>query len=88
MDPSLTQFYRQYFQQVNDPCYPPTLTLMKPYAQEQIYRFMFDNGRILNLPPVTYQRRTLKAIIDRIQSIIDDNNEDACRDIPQTVCND
>ncbi|KAK3064261.1 hypothetical protein LTS18_008780 [Coniosporium uncinatum] len=84
MDPSLTQFYRQYFQQVNDPCYPPTLTLMKPYAQEQIYRFMFDNGRILNLPPVTYQRRTLKAIIDRIQSIIDDNNEEACRDIPQT----
>jgi len=78
MDPSLTQFYRQYFQQVNDPCYPAASSLKKSYAQQQIYRFMFDSDRVSNLPPVTYQKRTLKAIINRIESVTEDHDEEAC----------
>lgn len=75
MDPSLTQFYRQYLQQVNEPVFPTGKTLLNPYVQEQVYHYMFDPSQT-NLPPVRYRRRILKTITERIESAIEDPDED------------
>lgn len=75
MDPSLTQFYRQFLQQVNEPVIPPAKTLLNPYMQEQVYRYMFDPSQA-NLPPVRYRKRILKIITQRIEAAIEDPDED------------
>jgi hypothetical protein len=75
MDPSLTQFYRQYLQQVNEPVFPSARTLLNPYVQEQIYRYMFEPTQP-NLPPVRYRKRMLKTITERIEAAIEDPDED------------
>ena len=75
MDPSLTQFYRQYLQQVNEPIFPAAKTLLDQYVQEQIYRYMFDPSQA-NLPPARYRKRILKTILERIDSVIEDPDEE------------
>jgi hypothetical protein len=75
MDPSLTSFYRQYLQQVNEPVFPTARTLLDPYVQEQIYHYMFESSQA-NLPPVRYRKRILKTIIERIESAVEDPDED------------
>ena len=75
MDPSLTQFYRQYLQQVNEPLFPAAKTLLDPYMQEQIYHYLFNSSQA-HLPPARYQKRILKTIIERIESAIEDPDEE------------
>lgn len=77
VDPALLRFYRQYLQQVNEPCFPPAKTLLNSYVQDQIYRNMFDPS-LSNIPPVSYRKRILKTITDRIESAIRDPDEDVC----------
>jgi protein-lysine N-methyltransferase EEF2KMT len=76
MDPALTQFYRQYLQQIHELSYPAPKVLLQPYAQEQIFHYMFDGSHGSPLPPVNYQRRVLKTILDKIESAIQDPDED------------
>jgi hypothetical protein len=81
IDPTLKQFYQQYLQQVNEPCFPTSKTLLNPYVQDQIYRYMFD-PLLPNLPPVSYRKRILKTITERIESVIEDPDEDVCSSFP------
>lgn len=76
MDENIVLFYRQYMQQLNDLVYPSPKLLLQPYIQKQIYQHMFNNSRALHLPPISYQRRVLKAIIEKIESAIHDPDED------------
>jgi hypothetical protein len=81
IDPALKQFYRQYRQQVNEPCFPTSKTLLNPYVQDHIYRYMFDQ-LLPNLPPVSYRKRILKTITERIESVMEDPEEDVCSSFP------
>ena len=76
MDPSLTQFYRQYLQQLNDLCYPLSKVLLQTGAQQEVYHHMFDEQHCNNLPPLNYQRRVLNTIIAKAESVIEDPEED------------
>jgi hypothetical protein len=55
--------------------FPSARTLLNPYVQEQIYRYMFEPTQP-NLPPVRYRKRMLKTITERIEAAIEDPDED------------
>ena len=76
MDPSLVQFYRQYFQQVNERCYLPPKLLLLQDVQQQIFRHMFDENFAKDLPPAYYQRTVLKAIVDQITIAVQNPDEE------------
>lgn len=78
MDLRIVCLYRQYFQQLDKLSYPSAAVLLEPSIQNEIsYRF-FDSSNGEHLPPLSYQRRALKDITDRILSAIMDPDEDVC----------
>lgn len=70
--------YRQYLQQFDELSYPPAAVLLEPSIQNEISHKFFDLSNGDHLPPIRYQRRVLKDIIDRILSAIMDPDEDVC----------
>jgi hypothetical protein len=72
------RFYRQYLQQLGELSYPPAAVLLEPSIQNEISYKFFDSSNGEDLPPLRYQRRVLKDIIDRILSAITDPDEDVC----------
>ena len=76
MDPSLILLFRQYFQQINGLCYPPSRLLLLPDVQEQIFRHMFDEKSAADLPPAYYRRKTLKALVDQITNAVQNPDEE------------
>ena len=78
MDLRIVRLYRQYLQQLDGLSYPLAAVLLEPSIQNEIsYRF-FDSSNGEHLPPLSYQRRALKDITDRILSAITDPDEDVC----------
>jgi hypothetical protein len=78
MDPRIVHLYRQYLQQLNELSYPPTAVLLEPSIQNEISHKFFDSSNGEHLPPISYQRRVLKDITDRILSAITDPDNDVC----------
>lgn len=76
MDPRIVHLYRQYFQQLGELSYPPAAVLLEPSVQNDVSDKFFDSSNGRYLPPLSYQRRVLKDITDRILSAIQDPNED------------
>jgi hypothetical protein len=78
MDLRIVRLYWQYLQQLDELSYPPAAVLLEPSIQNEIsYRF-FDSSNGEHLPPLSYQRRALKDITERILSAITDPDEDVC----------
>jgi hypothetical protein len=78
MDIKIVHFYRQYLQQLDEISYPAATVLLEPAIQDEISCSFFDASNGQYLPPVSYQRRVLKEIMNCILSAIQDPNEDVC----------
>ena len=78
MDLRIVCLYRQYFQQLDKLSYPSAAVLLEPSIQNEISYKFFDSSNGEHLPPLSYQRRALKDITDRILSAIMDPDEDVC----------
>lgn len=74
----IVHFYRQYLQQLDEISYPAATVLLEPAVQNEISYNFFDSSNGQHLPPVSYQRRVLKEITNRILSAIWDPDEDVC----------
>ena len=75
---ALRLFAAQYFQLV-EPQFlsiPPRHVLIRPSAQESIYRDMFDDSTAWPLPPARYRMRVLKTLLSKIEDSILDPDED------------
>ena len=71
-------FQRQYLQQLDSLTYPPPEVLLEPLVQEELSKMFFNDAENPYLPPLSYQRRVLKTLTDRIISSIKDPEEDVC----------
>jgi hypothetical protein len=78
MDIRIVHLYRQYLQQLDEISYPPATVLLEPAIQNEISCGFFDSSNGQHLPPLSYQKRVLKNIMDRILSAIQDPSEDVC----------
>ena len=77
-DRALHLLAAQYFQLVEPQLLsiPPGHVLIRPSAQESIYRDMFDESTAWPLPPTRYRMRVLKILLSRIENSILDPEED------------
>jgi hypothetical protein len=78
MDARIVNLHRQYLQQLDELSYPTATVLLEPSIQNEISYEFFDSSNGQHLPSLSYQRRVLKNITDRILSAIQDPNEDVC----------
>lgn len=71
---------RQYFQLVDLESlrWPDTQVLKRPEVQAWLYGHLFDRDAVPSPPSERYQLRVLKQLISRIESAIEDPQEDVC----------
>jgi hypothetical protein len=86
MDLRIVRFYRQYLQQLDEISYPAATVLLEPVVQDEISHNFCDSSNGQHLPHVSYQRRVLKEITNRILSAIQDPNEDVGFSIWPSSC--
>ncbi|KIW19153.1 hypothetical protein PV08_03446 [Exophiala spinifera] len=79
-EPVMVKFYRQYMQVINDVSYPPGSLLVNQDVQNCLYKYFFDATQNKFLPPVRYQARILKHIIQEIEKSCKDPEEDQVSD--------
>jgi hypothetical protein len=74
----LQRFKRQYFQllPIQQFQWPASSLLKKSRVQAWVYSNLFDQKLLKYSPPERYQIQILKQIISRIESVIDDSDED------------
>ena len=76
MDPpwrhQVDRFVHQYFQLEHNLDYPEDKYLCLEEAQDDIYERAFREGKLDMSPPDRYRIRTLKELVSRIESAIDD----------------
>lgn len=75
-EPVMVKFYRQYMQVINDVNYPPGSLLVNQDVQDCLFKYFFDVKQNKFLPPVRYQARILKHIIQEIERSCKDPEED------------
>ncbi|KAF2834377.1 hypothetical protein M501DRAFT_944258 [Patellaria atrata CBS 101060] len=82
MQQGLIFLRRQFFQLVDLHAlrWPESVTLKSPISQEWIFKNMFDLDNIQYPPPERYRLRVLKELIRKIESSIDDPEEDEISD--------
>ncbi|KAJ9632893.1 uncharacterized protein PV06_07907 [Exophiala oligosperma] len=79
-EPVMVKFYRQYMQVINDVNYPPGSLLVNQDVQDCLFKYFFDVKQNKFLPPVRYQARILKHIIQEIERSCKDPEEDQVSD--------
>ncbi|KAF2277924.1 uncharacterized protein EI97DRAFT_374076 [Westerdykella ornata] len=78
IDPDLQKLCRQFFQlvDVQQLRWPESQKLKKPDVQAWIYDNLFNSDNIAFLPPDRYRQRVLKLLMTKIESAIEDPEED------------
>ncbi|KAI0205466.1 putative methyltransferase-domain-containing protein [Astrocystis sublimbata] len=82
IDSQLLLLRRQYFQLFEPDflAWPPAQLLRRSDAQAWLFRYLFDESRIQQLPPERYQLRVLRPLLSRIEKSIQDPEEDDISD--------
>ena len=77
MDESLLLFRRQYLQLFEPDflAWPPAKLLRAADAQIWIYKHLFDESQLVQLPPRRYQAQVLRKLVAQIQKASADTEE-------------
>ena len=73
------ELFKRQFLQLVDPeqLTPPRKELLRlPDTQAQIYSELFDESKIIFVPPERYQFRVLKILVKALEDAIEDPEED------------